>query len=85
MEAGEELRFSIVGDGFLRGMVRALVGTLIEVGLGRREPEEISELLAGRPRSAAGPTAPAKGLVLESVFYPPEHRVEGEPVFPFTG
>jgi tRNA pseudouridine38-40 synthase len=85
LEAGQELRFSIVGDGFLRGMVRALAGTLIEVGLARRQPEEISELLAGRPRSAAGPTAPAKGLVLESVFYPPEHRAAGEPVFPFSG
>lgn len=80
-EAGEELRFAIVGDGFLRGMVRALLGTLIEVGLGRRAPGEISELIAGRPRSAAGPSAPAKGLVLESVFYPPAHRIAGEPVF----
>jgi tRNA pseudouridine38-40 synthase len=71
-EAGEELRFRIVGDGFLRGMVRALVGTLIEVGLGQREPEELSGLLAGRPRSAAGPTAPAHGLVLEKVLYPQE-------------
>jgi tRNA U38,U39,U40 pseudouridine synthase TruA len=56
----------------------------MEVGLGRREPGEIPDLLAGRPRSAAGPTAPAQGLVLESVFYPPTHRIEGEPVFPFS-
>ncbi|MFL6198533.1 MAG: tRNA pseudouridine(38-40) synthase TruA [Thermoanaerobaculia bacterium] len=69
-EQGEELRFTITGDGFLRGMVRALVGTLIEVGLGRRGPEELSDLLSGRPRSEAGPTAPAHGLVLETVFYP---------------
>jgi tRNA pseudouridine38-40 synthase len=82
-EEGEELQFSVLGDGFLRGMVRALVGTLIEMGLGRREPGEMTGLLAGGPRSAAGPTAPAHGLVLESVFYPPEHRIEGEPVFPF--
>jgi tRNA pseudouridine38-40 synthase len=67
---GEELVFAVTGDGFLRGMVRALVGTLIEVGLGRRNPEELSELLQGRPRSEAGPTAPAHGLVLERVFYP---------------
>lgn len=65
----EELRFTVIGDGFLRGMVRALVGTLIEVGLGRRSPEQLADLLAGRPRSEAGPTAPAHGLVLERVFY----------------
>lgn len=69
-EDGDELRFTVVGDGFLRGMVRALVGTLIEVGLGRRSPEALAELLAGRPRSEAGPTAPAHGLTLERVFYP---------------
>lgn len=69
-EQGSELRFTVTGDGFLRGMVRALVGTLIEVGLGRRRPEELADLLAGRPRSEAGPTAPAHGLVLEAVFYP---------------
>jgi tRNA pseudouridine38-40 synthase len=70
VEHGEELRFTITGEGFLRGMVRALVGTLIEVGLGRRDPEELADLLSGRPRSAAGPTAPAHGLILETVSYP---------------
>jgi tRNA pseudouridine38-40 synthase len=70
VEQGEELRFTITGEGFLRGMVRALVGTLIEVGLGRRDPEELADLLSGRPRSAAGPTAPAHGLILETVSYP---------------
>lgn len=69
-EHGEEIVFAVTGDGFLRGMVRALVGTLIEVGLGRREPESLADLLQGRPRSAAGPTAPAHGLVLERVLYP---------------
>lgn len=74
-EAGEEIVLSVTGDGFLRGMVRALVGTLIDVGLGRREPESLAELLQGRPRSEAGPTAPARGLVLESVFYPVTREV----------
>ena len=70
-ERGVELLFRITGEGFLRGMVRALVGTLIEVGTGRRTPEGFAALLAGAPREAAGPTAPAQGLVLEEVFYPP--------------
>jgi tRNA pseudouridine38-40 synthase len=73
-ERGEELRFRIEGDGFLRGMVRALVGTLIEVGMGRRTPASFADLLGGGPRAAAGPTAPAHGLVLEKVLYPPEQR-----------
>jgi tRNA pseudouridine38-40 synthase len=71
-EVGDELLFTITGDGFLRGMVRALVGTLIEVGLARRTPEDFAALLAGAPRATAGPTAPAHGLVLQSVTYPPE-------------
>lgn len=71
-ERGEELELRLVGDGFLRGMVRALVGTLIEVGAGRRSVESFAELLHGGSRDAAGPNAPACGLVLEKVFYPPE-------------
>jgi tRNA pseudouridine38-40 synthase len=71
-EQGDELRFRVVGDGFLRGMVRALVGTVVEVGLGRRSPEELGLLLRGGARPAAGPTAPAHGLVLERVLYPAE-------------
>jgi tRNA pseudouridine38-40 synthase len=70
LEEGEELRFRIEGDGFLRGMVRSLVGTLLEVGRGRRSPESFRALLAGRPRDDAGPTAPAHGLCLEEVLYP---------------
>jgi tRNA pseudouridine38-40 synthase len=70
-EAGEVLELAIVGDGFLRGMVRSLVGTLLEVGSGRRSVEDFAELLGGRPRDAAGPTAPAHGLVLRRVFYEP--------------
>ncbi len=81
-ERGEEVAFRIVGEGFLRGMVRALVGTLIEVGTGRRSPESFAGLLAGRPRGEAGPTAPAHGLVLERVLYPPEWRAEGDPAIP---
>lgn len=66
---GDELRFRIAGDGFLRGMVRALAGTLLEVGRGRRALDSFAALLGGGPRSAAGPNAPARGLCLESVHY----------------
>ncbi len=64
------LIFEFEGDGFLRGMVRSLVGTLLEVGLGKRTPKAFGQLLAGAPRLEAGPTAPPQGLVLEHVFYP---------------
>ncbi len=59
------------GDGFLYNMVRILVGTLLEVGLGRRVPAEMEAILASKDRSQAGPTAPAHGLCLEKVFYAP--------------
>lgn len=81
LEVQGELRFRIAGDGFLRGMVRSLVGTLLEVGRGRRTPEGFRELLQGRPRQEAGPTAPAHGLCLEEVVYPERWRgLESYPV-----
>ena len=71
-EDGPRLELRIIGEGFLRGMVRSLVGTLLEVGQGKRSPAEFATLLAGRTRSDAGPTAPARGLVLERVLYDPK-------------
>lgn len=68
-ENGGELRFDVRGNGFLRHMVRNLVGTLIEIGAGRRKAAEAKPILAARDRSAAGAAAPAKGLVLVSVDY----------------
>ena len=63
------LVYEICGDGFLRHMVRALVGTLVEVGRGRRSPENLAALLNGAARGDAGPTAPPHGLFLVSVEY----------------
>lgn len=65
---GEELVFTVTGDGFLYNMVRILVGTLIEVGQGSRSPESIPDLF-GAKREKAGGMAPAKGLCLQEVFY----------------
>ena len=65
----EELAFLIEADAFLRGMVRALVGTMLEVGAGRRRPERFAELLHGCSRPEAGQSAPPHGLALFGVGY----------------
>ncbi len=66
--AGEEIHITVTGNGFLQNMVRILVGTLIEVGRGERDPDSIPELFGGK-RAEAGFLAPAQGLCLQEVFY----------------
>jgi len=66
---GRLVVYEIAGNGFLRHMVRNIVGTLVEIGRGRRPVEWVSEVLASRDRARAGPTAPAAGLVLVGVEY----------------
>lgn len=70
-EHGDIVEFRIEADTFMRHMNRVLVGTMLEVASGRRSVPEFVDLLQGRPRSQAGPTAPAHGLALASVTYPP--------------
>jgi tRNA pseudouridine38-40 synthase len=74
---GEAVIVDVAATAFLRHMVRNLVGTLVEVGLGRREAGAMAALIEGRDRRLAGRTAPAQGLCLEAVYYgegPPERR-----------
>src|SRR6185295_10564539 len=66
---GELIHYEVTGDGFLRHMVRAIVGTLVEIGRGRRPAAWIDEVVASRDRHAAGSTVPAAGLFLVRVDY----------------
>lgn len=71
-ESGDLLVYRVRGNGFLHHMVRNLVGTMIDVGRGFLPLGEIPKILVARDRSTAGATAPARGLFLHSVEYPPE-------------
>lgn len=70
--SGPELLLTVSGDGFLYQMVRILTGTLVEVGLGRRRPADMRDILDARDRQRAGHTAPPQGLYLTKVFYEEE-------------
>lgn len=71
-DAGDKLVFTIKADRFLRNMVRAIVGTMIDLGLHKISFEEFEEVVKAGNRSAAGMSAPARGLFLVAVEYPPE-------------
>ena len=73
---GEEIRFHICADGYLYNMVRILVGTLVEVGAGRMQVEEMAQVLESGDRGRAGDTVPATGLMLYKVHYPEEGKTE---------
>lgn len=66
---GDTLRVEVYADRFLKQMVRSIVGTLVEVGLGKRPPQSLASILDARDRSAAGKTAPPQGLFLMRVDY----------------
>lgn len=71
------LTVEVVGNAFLHSMVRTLVGTLVEVGIGHHDPAWVKEVLSARNRAVAGPTAPAQGLTFCKVEYPP-HFLDSE-------
>lgn len=66
---GDEVWVICRGNGFLYNMVRIIVGTLVEVGQGKRQPDELADILAACDREKAGKTAPAKGLTMWEVVY----------------
>ncbi len=77
-ERGGRIDFVVEATAFVKHMVRNLVGTLVEVGLGKRAPASMDALLASGDRTKAGPTAPPQGLCLEEVFYGPRDPAAGE-------
>lgn len=66
---GENVIIEVAGDGFLYNMVRIITGTLVEVGLGRKKPEDLAYIIESKDRRNAGHTAPAEGLYLVEVYY----------------
>lgn len=71
--AAEQLHFLFTGDGFLKNMIRNLMGTLLDVGRGKTTTGEFETILRGTDRKLAGPTAPAHGLTLLQVYYNNQH------------
>ncbi len=74
-QKGTLLRFEITADRFLRNMVRAIVGTLVEVGLGKISPEDFASITESKDRSQAGYSAPGCGLFLVDIKYPEAIRL----------
>lgn len=66
---GENVIIEVTGDGFLYNMVRIIVGTLVEVGLGKRQADELEVIIESGDRQKAGHTAPAEGLYLAEIYY----------------
>ena len=67
---GHEIHFNVTADRFLRNMVRAIVGTMINIGLGKLKPEDLHHIISSKNRSEAGYSVPAHGLYLTKIAYP---------------
>jgi tRNA pseudouridine38-40 synthase len=74
----EHIHFDIQANAFLHHMVRNIVGSLLPVGLGEREPDWVGEVLTGRDRNRAGPTAPSQGLTFVCPLYPAQWQLPAE-------
>jgi tRNA pseudouridine38-40 synthase len=71
-QSGNDIVITIAANRFLRNMVRAIVGTLVEIGLGKRAPEDMKRVIEAEARMEAGSSAPAQGLFLNEIKYPEE-------------
>ncbi|GEK91746.1 tRNA pseudouridine(38-40) synthase TruA [Alkalibacterium kapii] len=71
-EETNEWVFTFIGNGFLYNMIRILMGTLLQIADGRREPNTIEQIITKKDREAAGPTASPTGLCMEEVYYEPQ-------------
>lgn len=69
---GQSIKFEIIGDGFLYNMVRIITGTLIDVGTGKKTPDDLTKIIDSGDRRLAGPTAPPQGLYLAEVYFESE-------------
>ena len=74
-ENGDELLFIITANRFLRNMVRAIVGTMVNIGLGKLQSEDLHDIIASKNRSNAGFSVPAHGLYLVEISYPEEIKL----------
>lgn len=68
----DQLLFTITANRFLRNMVRAIVGTMVNIGLGKIDPNDLHDIIASKKRSEAGFSVPAHGLYLVEIVYPEE-------------
>jgi len=68
-DEGSRTVIEVTGDGFLYNMVRILTGTLVEVGIGKRKPEEVRDIIEAKDRTRAGFTAPPQGLYLKEIYF----------------
>lgn len=69
LQNGDSIIIRVAGSGFLYNMVRIIAGTLMQVGMGRMDPDQIDQILAAKDRAKAGPTAPAHGLTMIGITY----------------
>lgn len=81
LSGSREIHLAVTGNGFLYNMVRILTGTLVEIGLGRRRPEDVPEILDSLDRRNAGHTAPPQGLYLKEIYYEQERMLSQAAAF----